>query len=330
MTFSRTSKQLWFVLLVIIISECIRKKSLSAIRDQSKRASYKESIHSFNKFAAEGHNRETRGSELNGSLSIFQVCLCRSQNNLSTNASIHTIVNAKGGTITRIDVQNSSSVDFFDPPIPIIGTDDANTRDIYASDVAEFATHVKIWREVFHMKHSCALVISCEVNNVDEVLNRLLGEKLCDIMQRDNGIERKPKAWEMLVFGAKRVHRHQDYEALGSTKEIDQVLSGDMLVYALNKRGADLLLSYTKAYTVPLEAFLHAVITRKKQFRVGRLNAARAMLGHECTRSGHAMKSNLLPFYPPLYWTYLASKQESLKRSASKPLAVTHSAPLIR
>lgn len=327
MSLSRTTKQLWFLLLLIIASEFIRQKALSATHEKAREAPYAESVHSLKNSGSKGLNREIQSDELNGRLSLFHICRCRSQNTMATYASIRERVNALRGTITTIDVPNSSSVDFFDPPLPIVGTDDANKRNIYAADVVEFAAHVGIWRQVFHGKHGCAIVFSCEVNNMGEVLNALLEENVCENLKLDRGIERepKPKTWDMLVFGTEREHQRQEYAELSNMREFDRWLSGDMFAYVLNENGANLLLSYTKAYTVPLEVFVGAVITTKK-FRVGRSNAARATLSHQCSKQGHAMQSNLLPFYPPLHWTYRASNQISQRKHTTRHLAPPHDA----
>ncbi|KAI0560979.1 hypothetical protein FGB62_95g042 [Gracilaria domingensis] len=301
---SKTSRLLWLLLVVIVIGEQLRKKPL--VPKQQKHQSFEQSVHELEARLNGGRNRG-----IPGGASVYRVCTqrCDTQQTSPPNVSAHIKQVPKIHGVFETQVADESSLDLYDPPIPIIGTDHNNARKIYASDVAMFQAHINIWRDLFHGDSSWTLVFNCRVTNIERMIMQLAGTKIWDKMTSEFGGH--DFKWDMLMLTSAQSSESASNAPEDMVQNAAQIQPHDIHAYALGKRGSEILLSHTRAFTLPLHEFLDILLERARELRVGRMATTSVYLSQTCEKRTRFVASSSLPFYPPLHWTYTTQSRMS-------------------
>ncbi|CAN8062467.1 unnamed protein product [Agarophyton chilense] len=281
-------------------------------------SSFEHDIYEFEAALKQDGNAGTQSGA-----SVYRVCpqSCAATKSTPLHVSKSTRELANIDKVLDADVLDDSSLDLFDPPIPIIGTDKEHARNIYASDVAIFQAHVNIWRDLFHGNSNWTFVVNCRVTSVEQILRQLLENKLWD--QMTSAPNSDGFAWEMLAFAVAQPQEAGSNVQLETVHIAQQIHIDDIHAYALSKRGSEILLSHTRAFTLPLHEFLSAVLAQVTAPRVGRTHTTSITLSKQCEKRTRFVASDLLPFYPPLHWTYTMSSFAS-PRTAPAPAMERH------
>lgn len=204
---------------------------------------------------------------------------------------------------------------FQKPPLPIVGTDAASAFSVRAFDVAEFASHLIVWRSIFADSVSNALVLSgvsvppAAVEAVTE--KTLLG--VCDAAKA------RREDWHVLLIdGQNRKERRDvayDKERAPGVFVRSELAGavGNVSAYVVSPAGANVLLSHASAFTVPLGAFM-AIVPGLRVLKInGYAEAAAEDADCIADRDGPAVSSSDFPYYPPLHALHSAARRANLQ-----------------
>lgn len=208
--------------------------------------------------------------------------------------------------ITHVNDVSPSSVDFDDPPLSIIGTDAAHAHDMSAVSIAEFVTHLRIWRDVFHdPSRNAAVVLQCGHVMGGDAVRAISSVGLFHSDATFNPSESSSTGWDILVLDA----RHES-STFAHTELLHSVQEDELSAYAISRAGAEKLLSAATAYTVPLHVFITILTrggkggSRRERVLVKRWSGATTPGSSKCvpnTQGARARRSDSLPFHPPLH-----------------------------
>lgn len=272
-------------------------QSMDADDDDDEYSTYEQRVGYLKQYQAVHYHPPTHAE-----LQVFLVC--------DENCSLRKEVKEEHERLLRVGVKlevvtlDWNHVRLNDPPIPIIGTDVRHRRLVRARQVDEFVTHVNMWRKVFHSGGGAGVFIDCQMKNAAEVVRLMRSDTWFRNVSEGGTMGRD--TWDMLIIGGDVGDKLSTPISRYST--LSERLGDDILAYAVSKRGADRLLAYARAYTVPTVEFLR--IVGKRDISIYRWSGWKQTKSCECEKQdGEVKESTALPFYPPVHWLHAASQE---------------------